>query len=82
MGLGQYVEIVVGLAVLVLVFHDLFQAVVLPRPSVYRVRLASQLLIRELWLAWRWVGTRRRRQDRRENFLGVFAPARRRLPVS
>jgi Ion channel len=75
MGLGQYVEIVVGLAVLVLVFHDLFQAVVLPRPSVYRVRLASQLLIRELWLVWRWVGTRRRRQDRRENFLGVFGPA-------
>jgi hypothetical protein len=75
MGAGQYVEIAVGVAVLLLIFHDLFQAVVLPRPSVYRVRLASSLLVRQLWVAWRWVGTRRRRQDTRENFLGIFGPA-------
>src|SRR3989441_66368 len=31
MGFGQYVEIAVGLAVLLLTFQDLFQAVVLPR---------------------------------------------------
>src|SRR5437879_5514638 len=75
MGPGQYVEIVAGVAILLVIFHDLFQSVVLPRPSIYRVRLASQLLTRQLWIGWRWVGNRRRRQDRRESFLGVFGPA-------
>src|SRR5207237_7942622 len=75
MGLGQYVEIVLGLAVIALIFHDLFEAVVLPRPSIYRVRLASQLLIRQLWIGWRWAGGRRRRPDRGESFLGTFGPA-------
>jgi hypothetical protein len=75
MGPIQYIEIFVGLAVLLFMFNDLFQSVVLPRPSVYRVPLASQLLVRRLWAIWRWLGNRRRRPERRENFLGTFGPA-------
>ena len=75
MGAVQYLEIVVGIAVLLFMFNDLFQSVILPRPSVYRVPLASQLLVRELWAVWRWLGNRRRRPERRENFLGTFGPA-------
>jgi Ion channel len=75
MGPAQYVEIGVGLAILLLTFNDLFQAVVLPRPTIYRVPLASQLLVRQLWRMWRWVGNRRRRPERRESFLGTFGPA-------
>jgi hypothetical protein len=73
MGPAQYLEVIVGCAILLVIFHDLFQAVVLPRPSVYRVPLASQFLTRRLWQAWRWLGNRRH-LDRRENFLGVFGP--------
>src|SRR2546430_2320903 len=74
MGIGRYVEVVAGVAILLLIFHDLFQSVVLPRSTVYRVRLASQLLIRLLWIVWRWVGIHCW-QDKRESFLGVFGPA-------
>jgi hypothetical protein len=74
MGPVQYAEILAGLAVLLLTFFDLFQSVVLPRPSVYRLALVSQAMIRYLWRAWRWL-SRRRREDRREHFLGTFGPA-------
>lgn len=74
MGPGRYVEIIAGCAILLVMLHEVFQAVVLPRPSVYRVPLASQLLTRRLWRAWRWLGSRRH-QDKRENFLGIFGPA-------
>jgi hypothetical protein len=75
MGPAQYLEIVVGLAILLFLFNDLFQTVLLPRPSIYRVPLTSQLLIRQLWTIWRWLGNRWRGPDRRENFLGSFGPA-------
>src|SRR5262245_6394469 len=75
MGPGRYVEIVGGVAVLALIFYDLFQTIVLPRPSIYRVLLFSRMLARRLWRVWRWVGGRRRRSQERENFLATFAPA-------
>jgi hypothetical protein len=74
MGPGDYAQIVAGTAILVLIFFDLFQAVVLPRPSVYRLPLTSQALVRYSWRGWRWLG-RHRRPDKRENFLGSFGPA-------
>ncbi|PZR89003.1 MAG: hypothetical protein DLM67_19850, partial [Candidatus Nephthysia bennettiae] len=75
MGAVQYLEIVAGLVVLLVIMHDLFQAVVLPRPSVYRLPLASQLLVRQSWKVWRWVGRYRRNVAKREHFLGTFGPA-------
>ncbi len=70
-----YVEILAGLVILLVVMHDLFQAVVLPRPSVYRLPLLSQLLTRHFWKVWRWVGGVRRSAAKREHFLGTFGPA-------
>jgi hypothetical protein len=75
MGAVQYLEILAGLVLLLLILHDLFQAVVLPRPSVYRVPLVSQLLVRQFWKIWRWVGSFRRSTAKREHFLGTFGPA-------
>jgi Ion channel len=75
MGAVQYLEILAGLLVLGVILHDLFQAVVLPRPSVYRVPLLSQLLVRQSWKVWRWAGSLRRNAARREHFLGTFGPA-------
>jgi hypothetical protein len=74
MGPVQYLEILAGLVVLLVVMHDLFQAVVLPRPSVYRLPLLSQLLVRQFWMLWRWVGSFRKSADKREHFLGTFGP--------
>lgn len=75
MGPVQYLEIVVGLAVLGLIFTDLFQSVVLPRPSIYRIYGVGPNLLRQLWKVWRWLGWRRSDPGQRENFLAIFGPA-------
>jgi hypothetical protein len=69
----QVAEAALGIVILAAVFYDLFQSVVLPRPSVGKLRL-SPLILRPLWGAWRWLGTRDGRLDRRENWLGTFGP--------
>jgi hypothetical protein len=66
-------EAAVGIVILAVAFYDVFQSVVLPRPSVGKLRLAPWIL-RPLWATWRWLGTRDSRMDRRENFLGTFGP--------
>ncbi|MDQ6719950.1 MAG: potassium channel family protein [Candidatus Dormibacteraeota bacterium] len=69
----QMVEAAVGIVILAVAFYDVFQSVVLPRPSIGKLRLAPWIL-RPLWAAWRWLGTRDSRIDRRENWLGTFGP--------
>jgi Ion channel len=69
----QLVEAALGIVILAVVFYDLFQSVVLPRPSVGKLRL-SPWILRPLWVSWRWLGTRDGRIDRRENWLGTFGP--------
>jgi Ion channel. len=66
-------EAALGIVILAVAFYDVFQSVVLPRPSVGKLRLAPWIL-RPLWATWRWLGTRDPRIDRRENFLGTFGP--------
>jgi hypothetical protein len=68
-----WAEAVVGVALLAIIFYDLFQSVVLPRPSVGKLRV-STLLIRPLWALWRFLGNRMRQVGRRENWLGSFGP--------
>lgn len=48
---------VVGLVLILIVFYDLLQTVVLPRPAVNKVQLARRL-VRPMWLIWRWVSRR------------------------
>jgi hypothetical protein len=66
-------EIVAGVLVVLVVFYDLFQSVVLPRPAVGKVQLA-RILIRPAWLVWRWVSRRTSRIERSEARLASFAP--------
>lgn len=66
-------EVVLGLAVLGLTFYDLFQSVVLPRPSVRKVQLA-RTVVRPLWRVWRWAFNRGTRLDRSEARLAAFGP--------
>jgi hypothetical protein len=64
---------VVGLILILIVFYDLFQTIVLPRPAVNKVQLARRLL-RPMWRIWRWVSQRSSRIDRSESRLAAYAP--------
>jgi hypothetical protein len=66
-------QTIFGLIIIAVVFYDLFQTVVLPRPSVGRVQLARKL-VRPMWLVWRWVSRRTARLERSETRLAAFAP--------
>jgi len=72
-GLRSVAEGVGGLAIILGIFYDLFQTVVLPRPAVRKVQLA-RYLIRPAWWMWRGIGRRIRRIDRSEGFLAAYGP--------
>jgi Ion channel len=67
------VEALAGLFLIVYVGWDVFNTVVLPRPtpSVYRL---TRIVTRGGWLVWRWQARRISDPDRRERWLAVFAP--------
>jgi ion channel len=67
------VEAAIGILILGIAFYDVFQSVVLPRPSIGKLRVAPWIL-RPLWAVWRWLGYRDSRIDKRENWLGTFGP--------
>ena len=62
-----------GVVILIGVFYDLFQSVVLPRPAVRKVQLA-RLIVRPMWKLWRWFGLRSSPLDRSESRLAAFGP--------
>ena len=66
-------EAAIGVLILAIAFYDVFQSVVLPRPSIGKLRV-SPWILRPLWATWRWLGTRNSRIDLRENWLGTFGP--------
>ena len=67
-------EALFGLSLLAWVLNDVFNTVILPRPSPARYRPAG-LLTRWSWRLWRRYADAQRSPDRREHRLGVFAPA-------
>ena len=67
------VEVVGGVALVLAVFYDLFQSVVLPRPAVNKFALV-RYLFRAVWTTWRWIGSRIPRLPQREAWLASFAP--------
>src|SRR6267378_7976151 len=69
-----WVEVVVGVAIVLSTFYDLFHSVVLPRPSINRFILV-RFLFRVLWGLWRRIGGRIRTPATRESWLAVFGPA-------
>jgi ABC-type multidrug transport system fused ATPase/permease subunit len=66
-------EALVGLFLIGYVSWDVFNTVVLPRPtpSVYRI---SRNVTRSGWLLWRWWARRMASADKRERWLAIFAP--------
>jgi hypothetical protein len=62
-----------GLACIALVLWDIFETIVVPRPTPSPLRL-SRHIVRRAWLAWRAIGIRFRTGLSRDAFLGFFAP--------
>ena len=69
----QVLEFAAGLVVVFLALNDVFQSVVVPRPTPGGFRL-TRYVIRGSWRIWRWLGLRKSSSDRRERMLGTFAP--------
>jgi hypothetical protein len=67
-------EIVGGVVLVVWVLNDVFTTVILPRPAPARFRPAG-LLTRWSWRIWRTFADASRTPERREQRLGIFAPA-------
>src|SRR2546425_12218456 len=66
-------EVILGIIVVVYILNDVFQSVVVPRPTPARYRL-TRWIVRPGWRVWRTVGLRARSTAERERVLGVFAP--------
>lgn len=62
-----------GLILLGIVLWDIFQSIVVPRPTPGRLRL-GRYLIPPTWRVWRWIGTRARNPQATDWFLGLYAP--------
>ena len=68
----EIVAFIVGIVLLGLVFWDVFETIVVPRPTPGVFRL-GRYIVRGSWRAVRGLGTRG--DQRRERLLGLFAPA-------
>ncbi len=66
-------ELVVGTLTVVLVLNDVFQSVIVPRAVGRRYRISSNITLPS-WQLWRRYALRIDDTERREDFLGTFAP--------
>src|SRR5258707_11762458 len=62
-----------GIVLIVLVFQDAFESVVLPRRVVRRIRIA-RLFYRVTWSGWKALSRIMRPGTRRESYLSYFGP--------
>lgn len=69
----DWLDVVLGAALLLATVYDVFQSVVMPRPAVGRIRF-SVTFTRRAWFAWRRLAQRPKRLQTREAALAVFAP--------
>jgi hypothetical protein len=67
-------ELAVGAAIVVWVLNDVFTTVILPRPAPARYRPAG-IVTRNAWRAWRHFADKKPTVAKREQRLGIFAPA-------
>jgi hypothetical protein len=72
-GVIEIVEFVAGLVVVGVVLNDVFQAVVVPRPTPGGFRL-TRVVIRGSWRISRSLALRKASSEQRERMLGTFAP--------
>src|SRR5207302_11416926 len=66
-------EIVAGVLVIGLVLFDVFQAVIVPRPSTSGIGLA-RYIVAVSWRVWRRYGESLAASNKRERRLGAYAP--------
>ena len=71
---SQIIEFLAGLFVVFIMLDDVFQSVLVPRPTPAGFRL-TRVVIRSTWRAWRSFGLRSSSSEKRERMLGSFAPA-------
>src|ERR1700694_3314204 len=69
----ETLEVIFGIIVVFYILNDVFQSVVVPRPTPARDRL-TRGVVRPGWRGWRAIGLRPGSTGQRERVLGVFAP--------
>src|SRR5712691_11476246 len=69
----ETLEVILGIAGVFYILNDVFQSVVVPRPTPARYRL-TRWVVRPGWRAWRAIGLRTRSSGSRERMLGAYAP--------
>src|SRR2546429_6914787 len=69
----RFPEVLIGIGIVAYILNDLFQSVVVPRPTPGRYR-PTRWVVRPGWRAWRAMGLRAPSSDARESFLGAFSP--------
>jgi hypothetical protein len=67
------IELVLGGIIVGSTFVDIFQSVVVPRPTRGSLRLAP-FLLDGMWPLWKWIALRFPSAKRRAAFLGIYAP--------
>src|SRR5690348_7708029 len=74
MTIGQLIELLVGLQLVISIMVDIFLTVVVPRraPRTGRLLRISRYVVFRLWFLWRWIGLRFNDPERRESFLGSY----------
>ena len=69
----QTIELLLGSIIVILTLADVFQSLVVPRPTRRSLRLAP-LLLNGMWPLWKWVALRFSSPKHRAAFLGIYAP--------
>lgn len=69
----QFLCLIAGAAIIAIIFFDIFQTVIVPRPTGWRYR-PSAWLSRSSWRGWSRAAFRFVGSSAREDFLGAFAP--------
>lgn len=67
------IELILGGIIVVSTFIDIFQSVVVPRPTRGSLRLAP-FLLDGMWPLWKWIALRFPPGKYRAAFLGIYAP--------
>jgi hypothetical protein len=67
------IELVLGGIIVVSTFVDIFQSIVVPRPTRRSLRLAP-FLLDGMWPLWKWIALRFPLAKYRAAFLGIYAP--------
>ncbi len=67
------IELLLGFIIVASTFVDIFQSVVVPRPTRRSLRLAP-FLLHGMWPLWKWIALRFPSAKLRSAFLGIYAP--------